>query len=305
MKKTYLLFVLIGISIFIKAQIVNIPDANFKEYLLGNIYINTNGDNEIQVSEATAYTGFIQCGGKGIANLTGIEFFVNIGGLYCYSNNLTSLDVSKNINLRELWCHHNQLTNLDVSKNVALTTLWCEVNLITNLDVSKNTVLRNLDCHYNQLTNLDLSKNTSLATLDCDNNVLTSLNLKNGKNTLLYAMHSNNNPNLSCIQVDNVAYANQSNWYKDSTASYKTNCVLSMNETEKKQTKIYPNPAKDNLNFSEEVSNIKITDLSGKVITQISNSEKSLNVSKLSKGTYIITATTKTGETITKKFIKE
>ena len=35
-------------------QNVNIPDANFKSYLVGNTSINTNGDSEIQVSEATA-----------------------------------------------------------------------------------------------------------------------------------------------------------------------------------------------------------------------------------------------------------
>lgn len=68
---------------------------------------------------------------------------------------------------------------------------------------------------------------------------------------------------------------------------------------------LYPNPAKDILNFSEELSNIRISDLSGKLIKQISNSEKSINVSHLAKETYIISATTKTGETINKKFIKE
>ena len=37
-------------------KIVNIPDANFKGYLLGNTAINTNGDNQIQVSEAAAFS---------------------------------------------------------------------------------------------------------------------------------------------------------------------------------------------------------------------------------------------------------
>ena len=39
------------------AQNVNIPDANFKAVLVGNPGINTNGDGEIQVSEAAAFTG--------------------------------------------------------------------------------------------------------------------------------------------------------------------------------------------------------------------------------------------------------
>ena len=81
--------------------------------------------------------------------------------------------------------------------------------------------------------------------------------------------------------------------------------ALDVNDIQSKPINIFPNPVKDILNFSEEVSNIKITDLSGKIVNQISDSEKSINISKLSKGTYIISATTKSGETVNKKFIKE
>jgi len=38
---------------------VYIPDLNFKGYLVGSTNINTNGDNEIQLSEAIAYTSNI------------------------------------------------------------------------------------------------------------------------------------------------------------------------------------------------------------------------------------------------------
>ena len=38
---------------------VNIPDANFKAYLVGDSAINTNGDNQIQVSEAIAFNDTI------------------------------------------------------------------------------------------------------------------------------------------------------------------------------------------------------------------------------------------------------
>tara|TARA_Y100001934_G_C11994057_1_gene604497 strand:+ start:488 stop:661 length:174 start_codon:yes stop_codon:yes gene_type:complete len=46
----YLLFPLIGLG-----QNVNIPDPNFKAYLLAETNINTNGDNEIQVTEANNF----------------------------------------------------------------------------------------------------------------------------------------------------------------------------------------------------------------------------------------------------------
>ncbi len=81
--------------------------------------------------------------------------------------------------------------------------------------------------------------------------------------------------------------------------------ALSVNDIKSTTLNIFPNPAKDILNFSEEVSNITISDFSSKIIKQIPNPEKSINVSKLAKGTYIISAITRTGEIITKKFIKD
>src|SRR5687767_5185814 len=103
-----------------QAQVVFIPDANFKAALVGNPNINTNGDSEIQTSEAAAYKGTLSVGGLNISDLTGVQAFINIPRLYCNNNNLTSIDVSKNVTLTALRCNHNQLTSLDVSKLTAL-----------------------------------------------------------------------------------------------------------------------------------------------------------------------------------------
>ena len=72
--------------------------------------------------------------------------------------------------MEELYCYSNQLTKLDVSKNTALTDLHCKDNQLTTLDVSKNTALTDLDCRKNQLTSLDVS-NTNMDELDCDDNI--------------------------------------------------------------------------------------------------------------------------------------
>jgi len=300
---------LLGFLTFLKSQIVNIPDANFKAYLLGNSQININNDNQIQVSEATAFTGTIDIYNKNVADLTGIQSFINITVLQCPVNNLTSLDITKNTKLTGVYCGNNQLTSIEISKNTELINLYIENNKISNLDVSKITALRAISCGGNQLTSLDISKNINFSWLYCPRNpFLTNLNLKNGNNTVLNSIYVPENPNLTCIQVDDVNYANSQPsylWQKDATASYNTNCLLSVNDINKKEIAIFPNPVKDNLNFSVEVSNIKISDLSGKIIKQISTSEKAINLTKLSKGTYIISATAKTGETVNKKFIKE
>jgi hypothetical protein len=67
----------------------------------------------------------------------------------------------------------------------------------------------------------------------------------------------------------------------------------------------YPNPAKNVLYFSEEILNAKILDLSGKLVMQIYNPAKSIDVSQLAKNVYLISIQTKKGTTINRKFIKE
>ena len=88
-------------------QNVNIPDTNFKAYLVGEPSINTNGDTEIQLSEATAFNGAIICDSMNISDLTGIEAFTALTELYCSYNQLTSLNVTQNTALTDLNCGWN------------------------------------------------------------------------------------------------------------------------------------------------------------------------------------------------------
>ena len=53
----------------------------------------------------------IDCSNSNLYDLDGIEFLTNLTNLYCYDNQLTDLDLSKNVNLTCLYCSHNQLTN--------------------------------------------------------------------------------------------------------------------------------------------------------------------------------------------------
>jgi Leucine-rich repeat (LRR) protein len=215
----------LAMSAGINAQNVNIPDANFKSYLVGNAAINTSGDTEIQVSEASAFSGTINVYLYGISDLTGIEAFTALTELNCGENySLGNLDVSQNTALTYLNCSSTLLTSLDLSQNTALTDLTCHYNSLVSLDLSQNTALINLQCHYNSLVSLDLSQNTALTTLACNNNALTTLNVTNGNNTNVTYFDANTNPNLACIQVDDVTYST-SNWTNiDAASSFSTNC---------------------------------------------------------------------------------
>ena len=137
----------------------NFPDPVFRQYLAKNF--DKNKDGRLSDKESAAVKD-LYLGELGISDLTGIEYFKNLSSLWCYDNNLTTLDVSNNTELKILACDNNQLTSLDVSNNTALTELYCDDNQLTSLDVSHNTLLTDFMCSNNQLASVDLSNTNCL-----------------------------------------------------------------------------------------------------------------------------------------------
>ncbi|MCH7534719.1 MAG: T9SS type A sorting domain-containing protein [Bacteroidetes bacterium] len=167
MNKKLLFFILFGSILFVfnessaTTQLVNIPDANFKAYLLGDSLINTNGDGEIQVSEASAFTGDMVVNGLEISDLTGIEAFTS----------LTYLD-----------CAKNYLDSLDVSQNTALTDLYCWGNYLTALDIRNGNNVN--------ITGFNAKKNANLYCISVDNTAYSNANWSLDKDS--WAVYSNN-----------------------------------------------------------------------------------------------------------------
>jgi len=224
-----------------------VPDDNFEQALIDLGYDDILDDYVVtaNISSVTA----LDVNTKSIADLTGIEDFialtnlscshnsltslsintnVNLTTLECNSNSLSSLDVSDNIVLNRLDCSGNSLTAINVSNNIELTFLSCYINNITNLDVSNNIDLSSVHCAFNSLSVLDFSANVNLSYMKCQNNTLTFLNLQNGNNATIDDTHFNalNNPDLTCIQVDNVVWST-SNWTSlDTTSSFSEDCSV-------------------------------------------------------------------------------
>tara|TARA_R110001583_G_scaffold25217_4_gene91399 strand:- start:2600 stop:2950 length:351 start_codon:yes stop_codon:yes gene_type:complete len=90
MIKTFTAVILLLVSFTVKAQNINIPDANFKKALVDNTEINTDGDVEISESEAVAFTVGLYINGLEISDLTGTEYFTNLTNLDCQFNQLNS-----------------------------------------------------------------------------------------------------------------------------------------------------------------------------------------------------------------------
>lgn len=186
-----------------------IPDPKFEDKLIA-LGIDNDGKNGKVLTANIANLTSLDVSNVGIEDLTGIEDFTALQSLSCNNNSLTKIDLSKNIYLASLNIASNKLTMLNVVNNAKLQAVHCNDNL---------------------LKVLDFSKNVSLTEIYCPNNKLIALNLKNGNNAVSNGpsiKNFTNNPDLSCIQVDDVTYAN-TNWafYKDATANYSSDCAYS------------------------------------------------------------------------------
>ena len=145
----------------IKIDEEHFPDEAFRECLKDNFDIN--GDGYFSQDEIDSVT-IMDARNKGIKDLKGIELFTNLQWLHFGSNQVTNLDISKNLELTALSCRNNQLKNLDIGNNKKIIALQCNGNQLTSLDVSKNTDLVSLRCFNNHLEDLDLSYNKKLPT---------------------------------------------------------------------------------------------------------------------------------------------
>ena len=140
------------------------------------------------------------------------------------NNSLTTVNVNQSTGLQTLILSNNQLTSLSVNLLGNLKNLICKNNFLTQLYVSQNIYLNVLDCQNNSLTALNLEQNQNLTSIDCNTNHLDVLNIKNGANTNIIFFDARFNGTLSCIEVDDVAYANTNFTNIDATTSFSLDC---------------------------------------------------------------------------------
>jgi hypothetical protein len=219
--KSFTIMLLVAVSpTSFFAQNVTIPDPIFKDRLLNHDPdVDTNDDGEIQISEALDFTTTLQLSGSSsnefnIMDLTGIEAFINVSTINAGRNDLTSIDVTQNIELRNLRLDDNMLSEIDVSQNTQLRGLVLFDNPnITVLDLTNNPDLQTLQASEMNLGTLDLSQNTLLRSLALENCNISTINLTN--NTALRTLFLNDNPILELdltlnILIDELQFANTS-----------------------------------------------------------------------------------------------
>jgi Leucine-rich repeat (LRR) protein len=223
--KAKITFLLLLFSLITQAQIgIYFSDSNFKSKLI-DLGIDTNGDGQIQISEAHAVTGTLDISDSNISSLLGIGFFTNMTVLQAEHNQISSVDLTNNTALTEIHLNYNELTSIEIADLPNLSIIEIAVNQLTYLDLSNISPISSLnvstnliedinltnvfridwfDCSVNKLTSLDLSNMVYINRLYCSQNNLVNLNLKNGYNmSSLEWLYCTNNP-LECIEVNDA-----------------------------------------------------------------------------------------------------
>ena len=177
-------------------------------------------------------------------NLTGTT---GMTSLYLESNLLTTLDVSSCTSLERLTLRNGVFSTVKTGPLTNLESVECtgnQVPAILNLggssvelifghnsniqtmNLSNCTRLRQLYCPNSNMKSLSLSSCYALELVQLNDNDLTTLRVRNGNNTAISYFNIVNNPNLTCVEVDNPSYSTGRWTLKDAGASYALGCNL-------------------------------------------------------------------------------
>ena len=179
-------------------QIVNIPDINFKNKLIAE-GIDTNGDGQIQETEAQAVVTELSLNNANISALTGIKSFTNLKNLYCGHNNLTTVDVSGMSNLEHIYLGENQLISVNMTGCNALKYAAFQHNNLSSINLTGLIYLQYLNLDDNIFSSLLINNLLSLKIFSFSGNRIGAI-LNFNALPLLETIYANNS-NLSSIHV--------------------------------------------------------------------------------------------------------
>jgi hypothetical protein len=225
-------------------------DAKFEQQLI-DLQIDSDGiiNQKVLKSDAVSVEKLILTNTQ-IQNLKGIEAFINLKRLYVGGNDLTAVDLSKNVLLDTLDLAGNKLKTVDLSFNAKLiySDLYGnELTTVTGLGSATN--LNYLSLSFNYLTEFSI-ENPNLETLNIDNNDIENFDAYLGENLKTLIMYTNkvktidfsNNLNLRILRVADNKLTNLTLGQKDELfyLSCSNNYLSSLNVSRyNKLTKLY------------------------------------------------------------------
>lgn len=196
MKKLYF-FVLFLAHLFVTAQIVNIPDLQFKAKLLSGTAINhitqdlagnwipmdLNNDGEIQVSEAANIRNITIYSSNGspfqISSIEGVKSFTNLEYLdVSDSPSLLSVDISGMQKIKLVSFENNiNMSSANFTGCPLLENINVSNSAIVNLDISNLPKMNILTCNGGKLQTINYAGSTTMKYLLCSDNEISSIDV--------------------------------------------------------------------------------------------------------------------------------
>lgn len=214
---------------FLPLNSQNISDVTGLEAFVNmtDLNIGLNNISSFDFSANTALFGLNLSGNNiaGAVNFTSANSAIQY--LYMNSNDITSVDVSQLTNLIDLDLNSNELTTLNLTGLNSLQTVTAEANNITDVVLcSSCSSLNSINFAYNSISGLDVSGYGNMNYVKLKNNTLTELNVANGNNQAMgFFFDVTNNPNLTCVQVDDATFSTASWPLVDAQTSFSENCL--------------------------------------------------------------------------------
>lgn len=218
MKRKLLLGLSLLLVSFGYSQFTPIPDSDFEDALIAK-GIDTNPVRDGQVlTSAIENLRFLNLTsqdvlnftkgavGLGIKDVTGIKDFVSLDSLWVQDNDLTNLDLEGMTSLKLVRAFYNNLANINIDGLANLETIGLVNNQLHTVNLATNTKLKKFDITQNSLTFLDVRGISTLERITAEQN-----------------------PNLTCILVENVTtaalYNSNANFLLDGNTIFDENCV--------------------------------------------------------------------------------
>ena len=260
-------------------------------------YLNFNILESLDVS-ANSHLKILFCEGNSIPALD-VSDNPLLEELSCGTNYITTIDVSANTVLKKLVCYQNPISVIDVSNNPALEELIVFETDISDIDLDQNPALKVFSCGLTDLTQLDLSSNSNLTQVYVHLNNLECLNIKNGNNANITNFDAEDNPVLTCIEVDDAAWST-TNWTMiDAGASFSTFCpnacsseILATPTKTETVVNVYPNPTSTGLLNVQGIAPgtaYQVTNTAGQLVLSGIVTAAQIDISALENGIYILT----------------
>lgn len=312
------------------AQITAIPDANFEQALIDQ-GIDSDGviNGQVTTADIASITN-LNVVAEQISSLTGIEDFSALTNLYAYENDITSVDFSQNVNLKIINLDDNMLSAIDVSmlpdlvalsiinnhilsldltNNPEMVNIYCSTNGMSNLTLPPLPNLSQLYCYQNNIDSLDLSSSPSIDKLFCEFNNLSYLNLKHGGSSYMEFFSATDNPDLTCILVENTTQAeNCCSSEVPLGCVFSTDCVLNVENFDTNFIDYYPNPTHDELTVICQTQGMfKLYSIFGDLQFEgdLIQGQQFIDLTSVIAGTYVLKVKSVSGESSHIRIIKD